>query len=778
MKKRNIFTFLSLSSALMLGSLSLLVSQNVNKADAVFEEVDSDISSVQVRSAGGEENYLVIQDKQIEVSYPHEAIGWTDEYNAPEKIKVYTNKDTYVFLSDIIDTTRFWTINRWQSFGVMFPINGTNFNTYNGTTIYQIEILNGCTYPNNKSQKVVNKQDHKFINLHYGEVAAKNEAFDWAEDKMFERSDQTLEIFAAQIRGNAGGFYIALRSKAYEEEPNINLVNLEGVINVYDQVLISLNEEDPGTPLGEIVSSRNAIINKWGGTFAFMFPLSTSEHNAYNGKTIHHIKVPKDTELICQDKIWTVATTATLINPEDTYGKDSSKNAELIELTPPVKPAPLEEPIALESAQVRADVGDSLYFIDFIADAFNDKGHLDYEDFSNVNLYSFIKIYMSKAERDDNQGKTIGEITSLRQCSQNEWDAKGFFIALTDEEYDDYNGQTIYMIEVLKGCEIYVDGAVATIDKNYIFLNASYGNPEAKYENFNFSMDASDLTNFGTINIINIHNRMDSTHRGEPDCRRWIMFLVDDSIYGITRGVGAWADKLNFLDNISIYKDKDSEPYTLRSIYNPTGGISTRQFGENNMLGVTISNAKDGDEYRFDGPHMYSMVIEAGTQIPSVEDGDNGYRVIKDKTLLINDEYGMSGPIANTKDDEGDPRLYEEWNLSWTVIRCFVNFTVVGIDGLSFPEISLEKGQRVSLSDYEQEGYSLEATTSDGDKIYKDIIGLNHNLSVTLTYTPKQVETVILWNVIIPIAIGGGVLLIGGAVVAIFLLRKKKGARA
>ena len=331
------------------------------------------------------------------------------------------------------------------------------------------------------------------------------------------------------------------------------------------------------------------------------------------------------------------------------------------------------------------------------------------------------------------------------------------------------------MIEVLEGCEIYINNSKATVGRAYRFVNNDYGKATAKYEAFSFSIVANELVNFGYINISGIHNRMDSEAREDPNCNRWIMFLFNDSIFQTNLLVNSWIDKINFLDNILIYQTKDGEPITLRSIFNKDGsGIQLRQFGETNMIGVSIYNTKDENGYLYDCAHMYSIVINANTQIPSFENGDIGYRLIEEKTMIINDEYGLTGPIPDSKDDHGTFRLYEEWNLNWSVVKCLVIFTVVGIDGLEFEDVSLVYGERIYLTKYEQEGYNLEVTTDKGDRIYQCIIGGNHNLNVILTYTPSTPNKGLNTNLILIISISGGVLLTGGIVTSIIIFSKKR----
>ena len=172
--------------------------------------------------------------------------------------------------------------------------------------------------------------------------------------------------------------------------------------------------------------------------------------------------------------------------------------------------------------------------------------------------------------------------------------------------------------------------------------------------------------------------------------------------------------------------------------------------------------------------HMYSIVINANTQIPSFENGDIGYRLIEEKTMIINDEYGLTGPIPDSKDDHGTFRLYEEWNINWSVVKCLVTFTVVGIDGLEFDDVSLVYGERIYLTNYEQEGYNLEVTTDKGDHIYQCIIGGNHNLNVILTYTSATPNKGSSTSLILIISISGGVLLTGGIVTSIIVFSKKR----
>ena len=87
-KNLGIISLLSVSLAMVCGVFSSL-NTKASKANAIQEEVASDIYGIQIRSDHVNSNYLVIRDSQIDITYPAEGTGYTSIYNAPEKIKVY-----------------------------------------------------------------------------------------------------------------------------------------------------------------------------------------------------------------------------------------------------------------------------------------------------------------------------------------------------------------------------------------------------------------------------------------------------------------------------------------------------------------------------------------------------------------------------------------------------------------------------------------------------------------------------------------------------------------
>ena len=234
MRKRRFVTMLSLLTTFMAASLLC------HKMAPISVEADSDVTAVpftvQMRSGGSGFNYLVVLDENISAYDSPIGISNFSNYNAPSYINIYTSKNSEpIPLSDIIASGE-WKINQWQSRGVMFPISDIDYQTYNGATVYAIEILEGCTYPSTSLQRLVVNKTKMYINQNYGDQSHINEAFDWAEKVIYERSDQVIDLDGAQLRGDVDAelFYFCLRSPNYFEQAYIEYSDID-VLNAFDK---------------------------------------------------------------------------------------------------------------------------------------------------------------------------------------------------------------------------------------------------------------------------------------------------------------------------------------------------------------------------------------------------------------------------------------------------------------------------------------------------------------------------------------------------------------
>ena len=199
--------------------------------------------------------------------------------------------------------------------------------------------------------------------------------------------------------------------------------------------------------------------------------------------------------------------------------------------------------------------------------------------------------------------------------------------------------------------------------------------------------------------------------------------------------------KLNMLDKIKVYSsENDTEGTLLRDIYRMSA--TTQGLGEPKALCIDIdpSEAEDSTDenkkYKYDGPRMYAVEVMEGCQFPFMQNGEFGYATTSTTKKFYNKEYGMTGEILGGTDVDGSKRTYEAWSVVWAQ-KVTVTFNVVGIDGLTFESITTLGGAEVDLADYEQEGYYLLVTDSDGDEAFDVYTLPDHDVTLTLTYTKK-----------------------------------------
>lgn len=614
MAKKRILPLLTLFASLVLGSFAFIHNAEYQENKAA-KQVDSDIYSVQVRSDNGNNYFIVILDRAISTTAGATVIYDYDNYTALDHVKVYTSPTDSVFLSDIVAETVMtraeppeeipvgWNINYWGCQGILFPMDKATFQNYNALSVYAIEILEGCTYPNNKSETIMVSSSKTYINKKYD-------------------------------------------------------------------------------------------LNRY--------------HELFPAPYAHNVDLPAES-LEAFD--WYEVTP---------FDETSGGN------------------ITLNNAQIRASRADNLFYIDIMSNLYSSALKEEYYALERTNAYSFIKLYLS----EDGEPVPLGEATTLRNGLHNQFDnVPAMFFALTKDEFDIYNGATVYKIEVQKGCQFLVNGVIYTTNKTYIFKNNTY-NPSALVidEVFEFEMSVLELDNFGQLSVIGIQNRMDRDTQ-----QRWLTFLFEERAFDNFKNAYAFVDKTNFFDHVLIYRSKDAEPITLGSIYGDNDsdffpGVSLRIFNEDNLIGVSINNPKDADnKYINDTGHMYMIEIQEGTEFPAYENDTPGYRVIAHRTVIINSDYGKTGYIYSEWDPErGTYRLYEEWGVHWSIVSCVASFTVVGIEGLHFDNMNLVVGQCVELSYFAQEGYDLVVTTSEGEKVYTCIIGANRDINYILTYSVHQ----------------------------------------
>ena len=673
------------------------------------------------------------------------------ELNTFNKIKLYKSaEDTAHYLADVTEL-REGAQNKWNSGSLLIGMTSAEYDVYNGTTTYKVEIEAGCEFVVN-NQIVRTDREYVFTNIDYGKDEVKNGAYFFIYNPPIT---EPISIFDVQVRADIGQDYygIVLRSTFYTDVAEMTR-GFDGEINTYSKIKIYLNDSNDGVTLSDVTTYRMGIQNLWNSEGMF-FRFTESEFDTYNGTTIKKIEILEGCQLIVNTNIVTTSRRYSFVNTE--YGQVSAKY-EAFRFSPEADELVQLGEVELSCVHNRMDSASGYRWIMLLTSEEIFETNLQVSDWmNNINLLDNILIYFSK------NGTPI-TLRSIYDPSATGVTIKLFGsgnligISISNEMFASkyrYGGPEMYRITIKEGTQIpnLEDGVAGyrLITKEVSFINDDYrkygdipnekdefGN-NRKYEewNINWRIEIENYVNLGEITITALHNRMDRTSE-----QRWLMLIFESPIYNVMLNVTDWTKDLNLLKNIHIYfSEDDKSPIVLKDIFDPNAtGVTLGLFGGKNILGISINNVKDGTMYRNCGPNMFKIVIDGGTQIPTYENGVSGYRLIKQKMVLINNDYKKFGDIEGSLDDYGLPRIYEEWSINWSIASCLVTFKVEGIEGLVYPDLLLDYGQRVSLEKYEIEGYELTVRTSDNETIYQNIVGTNHNIEVILIYKSTKSE--------------------------------------
>ena len=423
----------------------------------------------------------------------------------------------------------------------------------------------------------------------------------------------------------------------------------------------------------------------------------------------------------CDEQDLEVKKTASFVN--NNYNKEEFKYGSFVWLSvgDEDEELPLKE-MAITGVQLRADPAADLYYLVIVAENYVDVevGRYVAQVDIYVEVLSKIKLYVSE---EDTVGVTAADICLQEEWVLNRWASFGIMFPMTAENYAKYNGESVYKVVVEEGAVFPGTNFNLYLADTHIYINSNYGNEVNKNGAFNWSEVPTQLYNFGECTLTNMHNRADEGNR-------WLFLFVEQT-FDSTVDASILVKQLNTLDYIEFYTTENvtEEPITLREIYM---GITTlKQFGENTAMSYTINKEYDANK-------MYMLHVKPGCQIPYVEDGEYGYRVVENGKSFINGVYGLTGDIFGMFDENGKPRTYETWGVWWTAVS-MVSFNVEGYE-VNYPKRLIAAGDVVDLRDYKIEGYDVTLTTADGEKCIGGYIVPDKDVELFLKYTVSEEE--------------------------------------
>ena len=725
----------------------------------------AEVTGIQVRSAGawatnGSENFIVLQSPVYDMGVAGTIEA--ENYNTLSKIRVYLSpQDTEgKLLSDgLIGIWWEYNYSTWGTNGLFLAYNSpADYGTYNGKTIYKITIAAGCELPcGDVTYKTA--EERTFYNLNCGEDSAINMAGNWSQQEPVDPPDvpdvptdpdKTAEVTGVQVR-SAGAWatggtenFIVLQSPIYTSAVTGTITSAN--YNTLSKIKVYLSEDDTqGTALSDLIGTWWEY-SYWGTNALFLAYNDPADYGIYNGATIYRITIEAGCELPCGADVYVTTEDTTFTNLD--HGNEecineavSWNNGEFAET-------------AVTGVQVRSNgAGTTEDFIILLNDNFkNQSGNAD----SSRNTREKVRIYMSP---EDTEGIYLTDVCGT-WWPINYWGSGGLCLAVNN--YDEYNGATIYKITIEAGCELPCGNTVYRTTEDVTFTNLGYGDESNKNSAFNWWDESVVLQDFGSCDITNMQNRADLLD--EINGQRWLL-LSFDLEFQLTEDAASWVPKLNMLDYIYVYLSDDlsQEPVSLREMYN--NHVDLRTFGEAALLGIRVKNQE-----QYYGPNMYMIEIRPGCQFPCTRNGVPGYVTVENGKSFINNEYGRTGEIFGMYDENGDARLYEIWSVSWSSVRK-VTFIVEGIEGLEFSPITVAVGDFIREADYAVEGYSVQITDDEGNIGVQGYFVPDRDLTLTLRYTRLPQESDL------PLILGlcaGGIVLAAAAVATVLIVRKKR----
>ncbi len=686
-------------------------------ADMQTKEVA--ITGIQLRAdVASKQYYLVLKTNEYGEVPGNSLVEDTENYaTLLSNVTLYTSEtDETGILASSVCKADGWKLNLWGSAGIMFPMSAEDYEMYSGSSVYKVSVAKGTVLPCLDMDLIV-IEDITFTNDSYGNEANKYGSFFWT--KLVVITSMEVAITGVQLRADPAAdlYYLVLLTNEHAQvSVGLTVSNPDYYAELLSQVTIYMSETDEtGISAADVCEMDGWVLNRW-SSGGLMLPITAENYERYNGTTVYKVSVKAGAILPCGNAELTVMEDAVYTN--NGYGEESSKyeafawsiylGEDLIVVA------------ELTGVQLRANPESDLYYFVITSEQYADVPFGEsVPSLPKYNeLLSKVRLYMSE---EDEVGVLAAEICNSSNWVINLWDSHGVMFPMTAENYEKYNGTTVYKIVIETNTVLPGYGVDLWVGTDSVYLNTTYGNEEMKNSGFYWSYMPSKIVNFGECTLTGINNRSDDKTE-----TRWL-FLFFTETFEMMQDVSGWLKQLNTLDYIEFYPTDDltQTPISLKDIY--TGTTIVKQFNQNTAMTFTI-------EEEYSGSKMYMLVVKAGCQIPYIENGEYGYRVVTSDKSFINDKYGETGDIFGLYDEMGMPRTYENWGIWWTAVSR-VSFQVIGLDNVSYPTLILPAGDVIDLRDYAVEGYKVSLSTAEGDRCIGGYIVPDEGAQLVLTYT-------------------------------------------
>ena len=283
------------------------------------------VTGVQLRAevASGSYYLVLITSEYASVTADTAVSNPADYADLLTKIRFYmsTSDEEGVSAADICLTSG-WTMNKWDSGGLMIAMSAENYETYSGSSVYKVMISDGAILPYTNESDLTTTAPIVFKNNSYGNDSNKYGSFDWIESTLLYNT--TTKITGVQLRAEvaSGSYYLVLQTNEYAQlDGEVAVSNPADYADLLSKITFYTSAEDTtGISAADICLTSGWTMNKW-GSFGLMITMTAENYEQYSGSSVYKITIEQGAIMPCVDCNLVVKKSVSYSN--DNYGSTS-----------------------------------------------------------------------------------------------------------------------------------------------------------------------------------------------------------------------------------------------------------------------------------------------------------------------------------------------------------------------------------------------------------------------------------------------------------------------
>ncbi len=401
------------------------------------------------------------------------------------KIRFYMSEEdrTGVSAADICLESG-WVINQWASGGLMIAMDAESYETYNGSSVYKISVEEGVTLPCVDKNLNIN-QGVVYKNNNYGDESVKYGSFNWSISSIKALTETTIK--GVQLRADVSGnlYYLVLVLSEYSSVVADTTVNnptdyMDLLAKIYFYMSPS---DDEGVSAADICLTSGWTMNRW-ASGGLMIAMDAENYEKYSGSSVCKVMI-SDGAILPYTSESDLTTMSPIVFRNENYGNEENKYGSFSWSQSTIL---YDTTTKITGVQLRAEVASGSYYLVLQT---NEYAKLEGEvavgyPTDYVDLLSKITFYTSA---EDTMGVSAADLCLTSGWTMNKWGSGGLMIMMSAENYEKYNGSSVYKITIEEGAIMPCADCNLVVKKSVSYSNDNYGSSsdDIKYGSFVWS---------------------------------------------------------------------------------------------------------------------------------------------------------------------------------------------------------------------------------------------------------------------------------------------------